>query len=140
MHGVQAALESEARFSSMVRHSSDVLSLLAPDQTIRFIRPLALRVYDYATEVLNYTSMLDLLHPEDRPRAQSILVDALTRGTGMSAATEWRLLHGDGGWRDIETIATNLTDDPAVGGSNSGLPLHEELTGHIYQQVLICPE
>jgi diguanylate cyclase (GGDEF)-like protein len=67
-------------------------------------------------ETLHSTSLPVLLHPEDRLRAESFLRDALTRKESTTASTEWRLLHRDGRWRDIETIATNLTQDSAVGG------------------------
>ena len=116
LRGEQAARESEARFSSMVRHSSDVISLLGPEQSILFISPSAQRVYGYAPDALHHTLLLELLHPEDRPRAESFLKEALSRRESPTAATEWRLLHSDGRWRDVETIATNLTHDPAVGG------------------------
>jgi diguanylate cyclase (GGDEF)-like protein/PAS domain S-box-containing protein len=116
LRGVQAARATDARFSSMVRHSSDVISLLGPDHTIRFISPSAERVFGYLPDRLTHTSLLALLHPEDRAHAENFLGDALTRKENAPASAEWRLLHGDGRWRDIETIATNLTHDSAVGG------------------------
>ncbi len=116
LRGEQAARETEARFSSMVRHSSDVISLLGPDNTIRFVSRSAERVYGYMPETLRSTSLLALIHPEDRPRAEAFLKAALSRRESTTAAIEWRLLHSDGRWRDIETIATNLTEDRAVGG------------------------
>lgn len=116
LRGEQAARETEARFSTMVRHSSDVISLLGPELAIRFVSPAAERVYGHAPDSLLDTSLLELIHPDDRSRAQRFLMDVLTHATGTTSTAEWRLRHSDGRWREIETIATNLVDDPAVGG------------------------
>jgi diguanylate cyclase (GGDEF)-like protein/PAS domain S-box-containing protein len=112
----QATRETEARFSSMVRHSSDVISLLGSAYEFRFVSPAAARVYGYESETLLGTSILDLLHPEDRTGAKVFLDDTMLGERGAVLLTEWRLRHSDGRWRDIESVATNLADDPAVGG------------------------
>lgn len=116
LRGEQAARETEARFSSMVQHSSDVVSLLGPDLEFRFVSPAAGRVYGYEPETLLDTPILDMLHPEDRSHAEAFLREVARSERGDTSLTEWRLRHSDGRWRDIESVATNLTDDPAVGG------------------------
>jgi diguanylate cyclase (GGDEF)-like protein/PAS domain S-box-containing protein len=116
LRGEQATRETAARFSSMVRHSSDVISLLGPAHEFRFVSPAAARVYGYEPEALLHTSIFDLLHPKDRGRAKAFLDDAMQGEPGATLITEWRLRHSDGRWRDIESVATNLADDPAMGG------------------------
>ena len=42
-----AARQNEARFRSLVQHSSDVILVTRPDATIRFVSPSATRVFGY---------------------------------------------------------------------------------------------
>ncbi len=112
----QATRATESRFSSMVRNSSDVISLLGPDNAFQFVSASSEHVYGYAPAALLKTSMLALIHPQDQSHAADFLHDALSRRASSTASTEWRLLHRDGRWRNVETIVTNLSDDPAVGG------------------------
>uniref|UniRef100_UPI0025CDD803 putative bifunctional diguanylate cyclase/phosphodiesterase n=1 Tax=uncultured Thiodictyon sp. TaxID=1846217 RepID=UPI0025CDD803 len=115
LRAAQATRETEARFASLVRHSSDVISVMGPDQRIRFVSAAAQRVLGLAPTALTDTALLDLLHPEDRLHAAGFLRRVLASHE-VTAATEWRLRHADGSWRDIETLATNLTEDRSVGG------------------------
>ena len=115
LRGERATRDTAARFAALVRHSSDVISLLGPDQRLHFVSPAVERVLGLAPEALMERPLLELLHPQDRPRAADFL--GLVRASqGGTAVTQWRLCHADGSWRDIETLATNLTGDPAVGG------------------------
>jgi len=111
----QAIRQTGARFASLVRHSSDVISLLGPDLCLSFVSPAVQRVLGLAPEALTGRPLLDLLHPEDRPHVAGFLACVLA-GRAGTAVTQWRLCHADGSWRDIETLVTNLTADPAVGG------------------------
>lgn len=111
----QAARQSEAHFASLVRHSSDVISLIGPDSRIRFVSPASLGVLGLAPESLQDTSLLDLIHPQDRPQA-AVFLRRILAHQGVAAVTEWRLRHADGSWRDMETLATKLAEEPAVCG------------------------
>src|SRR6478672_2132076 len=60
-------------------------------------------------------SLPELVHPEDR----AVLENALRRlveEPGEIVTFEYRLLHGDGGWRSLESTASNLLGQPAVAG------------------------
>ncbi|HTD60143.1 MAG TPA: PAS domain S-box protein, partial [Gemmatimonadaceae bacterium] len=115
----RAAQVNEARLRSLVQHSSDVISIIAPDGTVLFVSPSIKRVLGYDASELIGTSLLSLLHPDDIPRGQGIL----SRG-GMAAGgpgeptepVEWRVRHRDGRWLDLETVGTNLLHDPVVRG------------------------
>ncbi|WP_295392150.1 EAL domain-containing protein [uncultured Thiodictyon sp.] len=115
LRAAQATRATQARFAALVRHSSDVISLMGPDRHIRFVSAAAQRVLGLAPAALTDTDLLDLLHPEDRRHAADFLRRVLA-SQAVTASTEWRLRHADGSWRDIETLATNLTADPTVGG------------------------
>jgi diguanylate cyclase (GGDEF)-like protein/PAS domain S-box-containing protein len=111
----QAIRETEARCASLIRHSSDAVLGLGEDLKVRFASPASERVLGVAPEALCGRPLLDLVHPDDRPRAGRFLADAL-RQAGVSPAVEWRL-GGEGvGWRCIESVVSNRLADPAVRG------------------------
>ncbi|MGH2367961.1 MAG: putative bifunctional diguanylate cyclase/phosphodiesterase [Chloroflexota bacterium] len=110
-----ARRRGEARFRSLVQHSSDVILVVDPDATIRYASPSVERVLGYRPEAVTGIKLTDLLHPDDAPRAAAFLVEAAGRPGAMTAA-EWRLRHQQGAWRQIEAVGNNLLSDPNVCG------------------------
>jgi PAS domain S-box-containing protein len=107
-------VRSEARFRSLVQMATDVVTVVGVDATILYLSPAVERVLGYPPDGLIGTSLLALAHPDDR--AVVLALAAPTDGTDRSDAVEWRVLHADGSWKYVETIKTNLLDDPNVGG------------------------
>ena len=110
-----AARVNEARFRSLVQHSSDVILVIRLDGTIRFVSPSASRVLRYDPAGLLGRALVSLIHTEDRDRAAGFLRES-ARTPGVSAPVEWRFCQPDGSSLNAETIATNLLDDPSVRG------------------------
>ncbi|HEY9016611.1 MAG TPA: EAL domain-containing protein, partial [Gemmatimonadales bacterium] len=110
-----AARQNEARFRSLVQHSSDVIIVTRADGTIRFVSPSASRVFGYdPSEMLRHT-IAELLHPDDRDRAGTFFRSA-SQSPGVSGPVEWRFRQPDGSWLNAEILATNLLHDPSVKG------------------------
>jgi len=110
-----AARQNEARFRSLVQHSSDVIIVIRPDATVRFVSPSATRVFGYDPATMVRQSLTDLLHPEDRERATIFFRDA-TQTPGVTGPVEWRFRQPDGSWLNAEILATNLLHDSTVKG------------------------
>jgi len=110
-----AARANEARFRSLVQNSSDVIVVIKPNGTIRFVSPSVARVLRYDPVPLVGRGFVDLLDPEDRERARTYLRDA-TEQVGVSPPVEWRFRQPDGSSLHAEIIATNLLHDPTVRG------------------------
>jgi diguanylate cyclase (GGDEF)-like protein/PAS domain S-box-containing protein len=110
-----AARQNEARFRSLVQHSSDVIIVIRPDATVRFVSPSATRVFGYDPAAMVRQSLTDLLHPEDRERASIFFRDA-TQTPGVTGPVEWRFRQPDGSWLNAEILATNLLHDTTVKG------------------------
>ncbi|HWZ57718.1 MAG TPA: EAL domain-containing protein [Gemmatimonadaceae bacterium] len=113
----RAARDNEARFRSLVQHSSDVIAVVDPagGGTIRYVSPSVTRVLGYGSGTLDGRPLASLLHPDDAIRADRMLADAVTR-SGVTAPTEWRIQHQDGRWMFVEAVGTNLMDEPTVRG------------------------
>jgi diguanylate cyclase (GGDEF)-like protein/PAS domain S-box-containing protein len=107
--------QSEARFASLVQHSSDVVTVIEPDTTIRYASPSAERVLGYAPDQLEGTRLAELLHPEDVARALAFL-SSVTEGEGDTGLMEFKLRHADGSFLHTETLRTVLLHDPNVHG------------------------
>jgi diguanylate cyclase (GGDEF)-like protein/PAS domain S-box-containing protein len=110
-----AARQNEARFRSLVQHSSDVIIVTRADGTVRFVSPSAARVLGYdPSELLRHT-ISHLIHPDDRERAASFFRSA-AESPGVTGPVEWRFRQPDGSWLHAEILATNLLQDPTVKG------------------------
>jgi diguanylate cyclase (GGDEF)-like protein/PAS domain S-box-containing protein len=110
----EAVQRNEARFRSLVQNSSDSVTVIDVDGMIRYQSPAAERVFGDDPDCLLGTAVTDLLHPEDAPRARVFLAELVAQ-PGATAAIEWRR-RGKGGWCYVETLATNLLEDPSVCG------------------------
>ena len=110
-----ALRESEAYFRSLVENARDVIHVINPDGTTRYITPSVKHLLGYEPEDLIGRMAVDLVHPDDREEAMAALrLDRYARGAGRGL--EFRVGHSDGSWRTFEGVGTNLVDDPTVRG------------------------
>ena len=100
-------------FQVLVQNSSDAVAMLDADGTIRFLSDSSARLLGYSLGERITRSALELMHPDDAPRARDSLVECLRR-PGVPLAAEYRLRHKDGSWRNLEGIAVNRLDHPAI--------------------------
>jgi diguanylate cyclase (GGDEF)-like protein/PAS domain S-box-containing protein len=105
---------SQERFRAMVEHSSDVVSLVGTDGVIGYLSDSSLRVLGHDGQALLGRRFGDLLDDPSRGRLTTAIAEVALQPLG-AVVVELRLLHGDGGWRQVETTVTNLLDEPAVG-------------------------
>ncbi len=108
--------QSEARFSSLVQNSSDVVSVIEPDTTVRYVSPSVERVLGYEPSKLEGTKLAELMHPDDKTRVLSFLASAVRESETHPGLIELRLRHRDDFWLHVETLRTNLLHDPNVKG------------------------
>src|SRR5829696_2951437 len=114
--GVEKAIkESEERFRSLVQNTSDIITILEADGTVRYISPAVERVMGYKPEEQIGTSAFGSVHPDDRERALDTLAEVLKR-PGLHPPLEFRVPHKDGSWRYLEHVVNNLLDDLTVRG------------------------
>lgn len=107
--------QSDARFSTLVRHSRDVVGVVGADARIGYVSPSVEQLLGRAPAALAGTSLTALVLPADLPTARAFLADVLAN-PGASITADVRLVHADGSQRDCEIIAINLFDDPSVRG------------------------
>jgi diguanylate cyclase (GGDEF)-like protein/PAS domain S-box-containing protein len=108
--------QSEARFSSLVQNSSDVVMVLDADSTIRYMSPSVERVLNYAANALEGARLTGLIHPEDKANVLQFLSASGRESDGHPALTEFRMRHRDDFWLNVEALRTNLLHDENVRG------------------------
>src|SRR5215213_718162 len=107
--------ESEERIRSLLQNTSDIITLLEADGTIRYISPAVERVTGYRPEEQIGTNAFGSVHPDDREQALNTFSEVL-KEPGLHPPLEFRVPHKDGSWCYLEHVVNNLLDDPAVSG------------------------
>ena len=112
----QTALErANARFTALIEHGSDLITVSDADGRLSYVSPALPRVAGLDPAALTGEYLLGMLHPDDREMVADRIRD-VTGSRGGVASLECRLGHADGAWRHVELTAVNRFDDPAVGG------------------------
>jgi PAS domain S-box-containing protein len=112
----RAGAEQAAQFRSLVNNSSDLITVLAPDGTIAYQSPSVQRLLGRRAADLVGTALGDLVHPDDQHDVNVSLTKLVEAAPGATANFGCRLQHEDGSWRHVESVCTNLADDPRVNG------------------------
>jgi diguanylate cyclase (GGDEF)-like protein/PAS domain S-box-containing protein len=105
---------SEERFRSVVQSASDVVAIVACDG-LRYVSPAIESVLGYAPDDFEGFRH-GLVHPDDRPRVIAALAEVRAQPQGTSLELQYRARHADGSWLQLESVATNLLANPAIGG------------------------
>jgi diguanylate cyclase (GGDEF)-like protein/PAS domain S-box-containing protein len=108
-----AKAQGEARFKALVHNSSDLITLVGADLAISYQTPSLTRILGYEEDELIGTELADLTHPDDRLSLVAARAEAVAEA-GASTRSELRLRHKDGSYRHVQSIHTNLLDDPDV--------------------------
>lgn len=109
----RALLASERRFRALIENSLDAVGLVAPDGTSLYASPAASRILGYPPEELVGNNAFDRLHPDDLPRVRDEFA-GLCGDFGGSLRSLFRYRHQDGSWRWMETVGTNLLQEPSI--------------------------
>ncbi|WP_337062221.1 sensor domain-containing protein [Kineococcus sp. G2] len=96
-------------YRTLAERAADVVTLLDPEAVVSWTSPSTRAVLGRHPQDLVGTCLLDLLHPDDRPRAEQDLVDLLREGS--SARTLRRFTHAHGHPVHLDTSATVVPDE-----------------------------
>ncbi|HWI21427.1 MAG TPA: EAL domain-containing protein [Baekduia sp.] len=107
---------SEARFGSLVRHSSDLITVLDSDFNVVYQSPSIENVLGYTPDQIVGTRFDRLLPTHDKARLGHLLADDAAAGNGETQVIECGLDHADGTTRQFEILHTNLLADEHVQG------------------------
>ncbi len=119
LESIQAAEErlrarDERKFGSLVQHSSDVVTLIDRDGVVAYQSPAVRTMLGRRSDELVGQRVGNVIHPDDATAVSAQLTKVLTAGPGATAEVACRVSHADGSWRELDTVMTNLLDDPDV--------------------------
>ncbi len=106
---------AEARWRSLIQNSSDLITILAADGTIRYHSQVLETMLGYRPEERIGRDALELVHPEDAPQVGQSLRQSLSH-PDIYLSLEYRVRHQDGSWRYLQSTGTNLLDNSTVRG------------------------
>jgi len=117
-HAAEHALqEREARFRSLTENSSDLVCILNPDASLRYVSPSIQRVLGYSIEeVGEETRLLDHIHPDDISPFKKAFRQCIQASDSSPVSVLVRIRHKDETWRTLEGTGRNLLENPAVEG------------------------
>ena len=107
--------KSEERFRSLVQNSSDIITVLEANGTVRYVSPSVKLILGYQPEDLVGKNVFDYIDPQDKSKAKSEFVERLKQ-PGVVGLTELRLHHGSGKWIDVEVAVNNLLQEASTKG------------------------
>jgi PAS domain S-box-containing protein len=106
---------TEEQLHQVVASSSDVITVVAADGTVRYQSPSVERVLGYRPDELSGLNALALVHADDQPIFRGMLSE-VSGEPGQRRSVELRFRHKDGSWRTLDCLGKNLLDNPAVSG------------------------
>ncbi len=85
---------------SVLEHSSENVTVVDPDGTLRYASPAFGRMLGHdPEEVVGKMNVLDLVHPDDLAHVLGETEEALAKGGIVTNKAEYRFRHKDGSWR-----------------------------------------
>ena len=106
---------SEVRMTAILQRSSDLVTVISADGTIRYQSPAAGWVLGHDPKAFLQRNLTELMHTDDELAAFAKIHRVLNGPTGEAQfSARWK--HADGTWRHTESVVTNLMNDPSVGG------------------------
>jgi diguanylate cyclase (GGDEF)-like protein/PAS domain S-box-containing protein len=106
---------SEERYRALTQNSSDLVTVMEITGIVRYQSPAIVRMLGYSSEELLGKNAFDYVHPDDLQRVKMAYDEGL-KDPGLRPSAEYRFRHKDGSWRWLESVGTNLIQEPGVGG------------------------
>ncbi|WP_224485484.1 PAS domain-containing protein [Robertkochia aurantiaca] len=106
--------KSEKKFKALVQKGNDLIGILDQDANYLFVSDSSTAVLGICPEEFIGKNAFDFIHPDDLTRVRSKFGQLFE--SGQVTVRAYRFKDHTGSWRWLETTATNMSDDPAVGG------------------------
>ena len=105
--------ESEKLFKAVVQNSSDFVQFVSNEGKLKYVSPSVERILGFTDDEFINMDVVSLLHPDDIEKAISRYYNLL-KAPFNTSTIEIRVRHKNGEWVWLESLATNLLDEPSV--------------------------
>jgi PAS domain S-box-containing protein len=107
--------EREAHYQTLVEHSSDLVQIISLQGNIHYASPSHQEKLNYTPEEMQNERLSKFLHPEDYNKLLAHLQRSRHK-TQVSTPLLYRSRHREGGWRWLEGVTRDLSQDPSIRG------------------------
>lgn len=107
--------ESNERFRTVIEHGSDDVTVVDANGNVKYENISVERITGYRPDELLGRSTFERIHPDDRETVRQGFLELASNPRATHTAT-YRYLHKSGHVIYLESVGTNLLDDPAVQG------------------------
>lgn len=107
-------LQSEQRFKALVQEGGDMISIIDSDGKYSYTSPTTTAILGITPEEFQNNTIFDFIHPDDMEKAYTYMQRIATEKKVI--VEPFRLKDGKKEWRWIETVLTNMLDNPAIRG------------------------
>ncbi|MEL6823902.1 MAG: PAS domain S-box protein, partial [Calditrichota bacterium] len=107
--------EKEERFRSLVQYSSDIVTVLNSDGKITYISPSITKLLGFEAEEVLGQTVYAFVHEDDLNNLQEAF-RRLNEEPDFHGPFEYRFRHRDGHSVFLEAMASNLLNNPSIGG------------------------
>lgn len=114
MEQEELILQSEQRFKALVQEGNDMISIIDTDGKYSYTSPTTTAILGITPEQFQGNTIFDFIHPEDIEKASNYMQRIAKEKKVI--VEPFRLKDGNKEWRWIETVLTNMTDNPAIRG------------------------
>ena len=111
----EALQASESHLRSLMQYTSDVISVLDVEGTVRYVSPSILRVMGYPPQAITGATAFGAIHPDYVESVRGLFAEVVA-ASGAVRAIEFQRQRRDGSWMHVEGTFHNLLDDPDVRG------------------------
>jgi len=101
--------KSKNHFQQLVENVLDIITILDPDGTIRFLSPSVEKILGYTPEDLQEVQVLDLIREYDREKVRKKLQE-VSKKPGNETSVRFEIKHKNGQYRCLESSAKNAMD------------------------------
>jgi len=106
--------QSKQRFKALVQEGGDMISIIDINGRYSYTSPTTTAILGITPEEFQGNTIFDFIHPDDIEKATSYIQRITTEKKII--VEPFRFKDGKNEWRWIETVLTNMLDNPAVKG------------------------
>ena len=107
-------VRSEQRFKALVQGANDLYAIIDLEGRYTYMSPSSTAIIGIPPEAFIGMDAFEFIHPDDIEQTQSSLKKIATEGKVVME--RYRAKNQYGEWRWVETVLTNMLDNPAVNG------------------------
>jgi len=115
-HEEKSLEDQQKYYSFLVENSSDVITLIEKDGTIRYQSPSAEKIFGYKPEEMVGRKIFEFTHPDESYKLSKEYKEYVQKKSSIMPLTRYRVRQKNGNWIYCESARNNQLDNPLIKG------------------------